>query len=296
MTHLDDITHMAYSDESSYNDNRYRSIGMVSLKSQILVDCHKKLEDILKDSSLKEFKWNKLKDARMRHGAIKLIDFALENMSKGNMRIDILTWDTQDVRHAVQGRDDSSNLVRMYYHLLRWVLTEKWGDKTKWAIHPDEHSSINWPEIEEFLGHKSVSSGDSDLFRDIDYLREHFEIIIMHECQSIEYPIIQIADLFAGMGQHSWNDFSTYNVWKRGNSEQMCFDEILGEAKISNRKKEQWSCIDYLKKKCNECIWGVSLTSSKGFRTRNHLIGPLNYWLYVPQHESDRAPIKSKGF
>ena len=292
MSNLDEITHIAYSDESNHNTGRYRSIGMISLECQAVKDCHEELKAILQESSVNEFKWNKLKNARMRHGAIKLIKFAIQEMAKRKIRTDVLVWDTQDERHNIHGRDDNANLERMYYHIFRWVLTEKWGNKTKWAIRPDEHSSIDWNKLEEFLEYKRTSFGDNDLFQEVNYLREHYEVKVIRECQSLERPLVQLADLFAGIGQHSWNDFETYTVWERINSQQTHFDDMFNDLSIANKKQEQWTVINCLKKECDKKRWGVSLKSAKGLRTRNHLIGPVNFWLYVPQHIEDNAPIK----
>ena len=294
MNNFEELTHIAYTDESKHNIERYRSISMISLRYQDVKDFHEELEAVLKESNVSELKWNKLKNGKMRHGAIKLIDFAIREMVRGNIRTDVLIWDTQDKRHDIYGRDDAENLERMYYHILRWVLTEKWGDKTKWAIRPDEHSSIDWNKLEEFLEYKRISFGDNDLFQKVNYLREHYEIQVIRECQSVERPLVQLADLFAGIGQHSWNDFDTYRNWERKKSAQMHFEEIINDSKITNKKQEQWTVIDYLKKECDNKLWGVSLKSAKGLWTRNPLIGPVNFWLYVPQHIKDTAPIKTR--
>lgn len=296
-TSLQDTTHIAYSDESNFNRGRFRSIAMVSLLASIVDECHSELEKLIRESDIREFKWNKVNDAQMRWAGKKLIDFSIPLLFTEKIRVDVLIWDTLDRRHNVQGRDDGANLERMYYHLFKHVLTEKWINGACWILHPDEHSAIDWMTIQNFLDAKDTSvQFRGDLLETAMLLKEHYKVKIIKECKSIERPLVQLADLFAGMGQHSWNDYASYCIWQVRNSEQQCFEEIVSAEVLSNKKNEQWYLIDYLKKKCDKNRWGVSLKSSSGLRTPGHsdCQRPINFWLYNSQHQDDKAPVRQR--
>ena len=47
------------------------------------------------------------------------MDFVIEQALQGALGEDVLTWDTEDSRHKIKGRDDIANLQRMYYRPLR---------------------------------------------------------------------------------------------------------------------------------------------------------------------------------
>ncbi len=295
MLSLEEVTNIAYSDESNYNDGRYRSIAMVSLSAAIVKRCHTDLENLLAASNVAEFKWNELNSAQMRFAGVKLLDYAIKLLRCGGMRIDVLIWDTLDSRHDVQGRDDCANLERMYFHLFKHVLTSKWHDNACWALCPDQNSVIDWATVQYYLDtHNASLVSRSDLLETVTYLKEHYKIKLIRECRSVERPLVQLADLFAGMGQHSWNDFNSYHLWQQHNSKQLMFNGMFKDGRLSDKKEEQWRLIDYIKNICDSKKWGVSLNSSKGLQTRGHnnLLRPVNFWLYDPQHQKDKAPVR----
>ena len=73
-----------------------------------------------------------------RFAAIKLLDYILDSVVKGILRIDAITWDIADSRHQISGRDDLRNPKRMYYFLFRNLLSYRWRNDAAWNIYADE--------------------------------------------------------------------------------------------------------------------------------------------------------------
>ena len=110
-------SHVAYSDESNWNHGQYRSIALITLPIDEGQRLAREVSHVLADSGVSsEFKWTKVRNRRYRKVADRMIDLIFENLTC--TRVDVLTWDTQDDRHDVPGRDDLANLERMYYHLV----------------------------------------------------------------------------------------------------------------------------------------------------------------------------------
>lgn len=122
---ISQATHVAYSDESYYTDERYRSIAVVTLENSDKDNFSRTFGELISGSQISEFKWNKLRQARERFAAMKMIDEAIILAQNRHIRIDVLIWDTEDSRHGIKGRDDIANLQRMYYHLFKYVLKAK---------------------------------------------------------------------------------------------------------------------------------------------------------------------------
>lgn len=77
----DEITHVAYSDESDYNNPKeFASISIITMPKDIEKEIESSLRKILKGSSVKEFKWNKLRSAKEKFCAEKVINLILENL------------------------------------------------------------------------------------------------------------------------------------------------------------------------------------------------------------------------
>jgi len=287
------ISHCAFSDEASYNIGRFRAIGMLSLSVSSLEEYEREVQKILKESNIREFKWKKLKSARMYYGAIKLIDHFIESAKRGISRIDVLVWDIEDKRHKIKRRDDCGNLARMYYHLFKNVLVMRWPSNLTWKLFPDENSSIDWKTVKDCLRSKEiVVSEKKGLFRDfaIDIRRE-FNIKDLNEVKSSTTPLVGVTDLFAGMGVYSHLNFDKYQKWEYLNSEQGCiFPEFI---KVKFSRSDEYRCpvIEYLYTQCRDQKLGVSLIERRGLWTPQPK-NPINFWNYKPQSDMDTAPTR----
>lgn len=286
-------THIAFADESNWNRGRFRSISLVSTAVEDARAFHRDLEALRQTQGKSEYKWT---GAKQRHG-IALADFFFQRHDR--MRVDVLTWDTEDSRHKdVRHRDDKANFARMYYHLLHNVLKRRWPDGARWLICPDEQKEVDWLTLEQCLAWKSWAV-EENLFTqsaDLPELREFYNIMGFSCVSSKKYLLIQLADLFAGLAAYSFTAFDKYVQWKNDqdgtpllfNSCDCCNEKL----KLSNNDKERLPILHYVRKEARKQTLGVSLKLSNGLCTRNPN-KPLNFWLYTPQRSNDKAPIKS---
>lgn len=292
-------SHIAFADEKGYNIGRYRGISLVSIESRHVDSCRKDLNRLLCESDVREFKWEKLGSARERFAAIKLLDFAIEKINNQIMRIDTLTWDTEDSRHKVIGRDDIANLQRMYYRLFKDVLCNKWPDGNTWLLCPDENTALEWNRVRDFLGY---ASSKTEIRRDllthgkfILRLKREFKIEDIKPCESHEEPLVQLADLCAGLAVYSRTSYDRYENWLAKNSDQgtLFRNEKASSIKLSKSDQERCLVLAEFNKKCKNKKLGVSLKRERGLKTFDHS-KPINFWWYEPQHEDDKAPCKNR--
>jgi hypothetical protein len=293
------ISHSAFSDEAYYRNSRFRSIALISLEKAGVETVAQSLELLISDSDMSEFKWSDLGGARERFAAKKLINESIKLSLEDKLRIDVLIWDIKDNRHDINRRDDNANLQIMYYHLFNSTLRIRWPSGSVWELFPDEQSIINWEEMGEVLLFAGKEFREArDLFSQNQFLYDLFQdykIQRINELDSKDCSLIQVADLFAGIGAYSHSCYDKYVKWKKENSNQISM-EILQDSEeeliISNRDKERCEIIDYLNKICKSNSLSVSLETNNGFISYKPSL-PINFWLYEPQHPEDKAPTKS---
>lgn len=292
------ISHIGFADESHWNSGRFRAIGLVTLPLSAFDAHHRELIQHLKASGVREFKWKKLNGAKDRFAAQKLFDFAIEAASKGTLRVDVLIWDTQDSRHRIKGRDDIANLQRMYYHLFHNVLRERWPNDAIWRLHPDEHTAMDWNTVQDCLEHVANRLEMERLlftmgqFR--DRLRREFMLEEIQPVRSPEQPMLQLADLFAGIAVFSRDQFDAYQKWLAANGPQLeLFDDQNDAPDASRISRERFLVLKYLDDACKKNKLGVSLNRKRGLWTPKPK-NPLNFWMYEPQHPEDKAPAKMR--
>ncbi len=287
----------AYADESHYNCGRHRAVALLTLRQSDAVSYTTEIGEILAASNVGELKWNRLNSARARFAAQKILAVILDGASRSKIRADVLLWDTRDRRHIVNRRDDIANLQRMYYHLMKNVLQARWPNSSVWNVFPDEHTSLNWNQVEDFLDRASMKS---EVVRNL-LTKGAFKIRLYREFQIKELtpskshlePLIQVADLFAGLGAYSYDGFGAYCEWKRQNSSQ---SEMFAQpnrpvSQLSGSDLERCCVLEGFDRACKSRTLGVSLESHRGLRTFNPN-NAINFWLYIPQHENDLAPTR----
>lgn len=286
-------SHVAYSDESYHNRGRYRSIAIVTLKARSAAPFNQTLRALLDESSVKEFKWQKLRQARERFAAQKLVDFVIEKALQGTLRVDVLIWDTEDSRHKIQGRDDTANLQRMYYHLLNNALKRWPGDNT-WTLYPHKNSALDWRTVHDYLDKAGLALGIErrapQLFR--TRLSHEFHILAVHEVDSQRVPLCQVSDLFAGLSVFSRFKYDTYCYWEDKQRQQLPLFPPEQPVQLSNSDRERCTVLAYFNHRCKAHKLGVSLHTTHGLWTPQPA-NPINFWFYEPQHPEDKAPTKS---
>lgn len=294
-TKSNEPTHIAYADETNHNVGRYRGIALLTLRvkdAEILSD---NLRQILMKSNIDEFKWVDLRSARHRFAAIKMVEFLIQNALNNLARMDILIWDTEDKRHQVQGRDDIANLERMYYHLFKNVMHKRWPHESAWILHPDINSAMKWRELFNFLKLADIgksmekSSGWQGLIKSVN----EFGIVQIEPKDSKDEPLIQLADLFAGLATYSRGKYDCFEKWKNNGTRQTKLFEETPEPPIIISKADMERCLilDNFNYNCKRKKMGVSLKTNKGLKSFDPA-KPINFWWYVPQHETDKAPVR----
>ena len=300
MESIAEVSHFAFSDESYYTNGRYRSVAVVTFESENKERISNTFCQVLGHSQISEFKWNKLRQARERFAAIKLINELILLAQKNLIRVDVLIWDTQDSRHQVTGRDDIANLQRMYYHLFKNVLKARWPGQNKWFLFPDENSALDWQSVQDFLDAAGLSFRVSgSLVDDKPFslrLSRDFQIVGIKEISSKEEVICQVADFFAGIGAYSHSAFSKYLAWENCETGQLpLFEERSTEKqKFSNSEIERFTIMKHLVDICKKKKFRVSLKHGRGFKTFDPHF-PINFWMYEPQNKKDKAPTKNSG-
>lgn len=273
---------IAYADEAYWNQGRYRAVAAISLPKSADGSISRRARELLEESGVAEFAWKKLGDARYGFAAKKLLDLVLDSLAM--VRVNVLVWDVEDHRHARQGRDDIANLERMYHWMFR-----KMGERhpSIWTLRPDEQSAIDWLEVHDVLVNSSrLHNRKHDAFED---LSKRLEIQRLSPTTS-DHPLIQMADLFAGMAAYSRRSYDRFDAWS--NSDQL---ELIPREGITLSKRDEARCavLQHFNKRCKDRVLQVSLRSERGLRTKNPR-SPLNFWWWTPQHEKDTAPLRSQ--
>jgi Protein of unknown function (DUF3800) len=284
-------THIIYSDESNHTFSKFGSVCLVSgLKEEIFL-LEKELKDILKNSNVKEFKFNEINSAKMIHCGIKIIDKVMKFISFYKLKIDIIIW-SKDERTKVLPDKPRIVFERMYYHLLNNVLGKKWSPNSSWDIYPDEQSLIDWEKMKEILentGRKiKMNKGEEG--------GHIFEIICknnickIQEISSEKNVVCQIADLFAGIG--ATGHLSKSNLTLHDDKQKSLGKD---EMKLSNRDIGKIRIISYLRKRCRDKGFKIDFSPNKGIRTLDPQT-PINFWVFEHKMQRDKNKKLNKWF
>jgi len=283
--------HCAFSDDSGHEDGRYNSLGIITLKCSQYNNLILELQKLFSGSGIKnEFKWEKVRTARDGFAANKINDFVFKHLN--DLRIDVIIWDMQDSRHKnIFNIDDNKNLGRMYYHLINYVFSKKWGNKCTWCWQPDKQSSMDWRSLAKCLVGKRYKK-IIDLFNinKNDFWKLGLKIIKISN--SRKEPFIQVADYFAGLGAYSYGHFDKYINWLnlRGGQKAL-FNGNIKKRKLSCSERVRFPLLESFVDQCKKNKMTIGVESTSGLRThdpRNN----INFWLYKPQNIHDKAPTK----
>lgn len=274
-------THIAYSDETQHNTGLYRGIALITLRIKDTNLINQELRQLLLESSISELKWSKLRTARERFAALKILNYVVTKASKKTLRVDTLTWYTEDSRHKVQGRSDNRNLRRMYYFLYKDVFCKRWPKSAVWKLCPDENADARFQNIAGYL---------SEIF---DYVTgEPIADLIIREVEEVKShhePLVQVADLFAGLAVYSRSSYDLFECWLKEDDFGQDVVSVSG-MNLSNSDRERCEVLARFNENCKTQKMGVSLKRLRGLRTFNPA-RPINFWWYEPQTDLDKAPV-----
>ncbi|HEY7019499.1 MAG TPA: hypothetical protein VH349_00180 [Ktedonobacterales bacterium] len=183
-----------YGDESSYNYGAVRGVGAVSLRLDDSARLGEELASLLRASSVRELKWEKVRTARAAFAAQKALTWALDHALDGELWIETVTWEVSSAAASRARRPALTQLRNAYTTLLSSVMTRhaQRGEQSQgWRIVPDEQSAIPWTRIQETLP----------------------QIAIIMPARSETQPLIQLADVFAGLAIFSRAAYGAYERW-----------------------------------------------------------------------------------
>lgn len=284
------MRYQIFSDESGCFTKRYQAIGVVSGLKIVLSQLSSKLLKILTDKNITEMKFSDVRTHSPKLKAAKeFIKLGIEFARLKKIRVDVLVYDTRDSRHSVRGRDDVANLERMYYKVLRHI-SERWG-QIDWEFYPDEQSAINWQEIINYLNRTKMPRHKPNILNLFEQEKLEMNFEKVEQLKSHEEPLIQFADIFAGIACFSRESGEECVDWIKSQQDKNQLTFSLEETKKAEEPSQ-------IKRNRFELIWelkkyklGISL-ESRGYLWTPEPSNPINFWNYEPQHEKDKAPTK----
>ncbi len=293
-------THCIFADESGYNTGRYRAVAAISATRSVADDLSALVQKYLSQQKIAELKWERVRSNHKRDSALWIYRHVFNQAIKGGLRVDVLGWDTHDSRHAVRGRDDLINLEKMYHHLGYNVMLRRWTLGALWNIYPDEHTALNWKTIEDTLRAKStgparlksIPEPGTSHVRHVLASPRYYTVMGITPMNSRECPLVQVADLFAGLMVYSRNGTTAYDQWKDWRN-AVSLGEDFNTPIPSASEKARSAIINMLGQWIRaEGALGFSIDRGRGLHTLNPNY-PINFWWYRPQRVEDKAPSKS---
>jgi hypothetical protein len=290
----------AYCDASGIFSHKFQSIGVVSGSDDKLGKLRSALASIINTYEVRELKFAEISkcDSQDYKAALEAINLVTSTFcGRNRIRIDVMTWNTTDSRHAIPGRNDVENLGRLYYHLLLNV-TQRWS-QGEWDVVIDKNEKVDFVVLKDCINCKlppMVSGTLPEIIESTSQLESLNVVKNIREVESHEEPLVQLADLFAGLARFSHEQGVECCKWlsNKRNPEQLPLSDFVvdegQEKKFSKTTECRFQLVGEVNKLCKKYRLGVSLETEKRLWTPNP-INPLNFWLYAPQGSYDKAPI-----
>ncbi len=183
----------------------------------------------------------------------------------------------------------------MYYKILKETKSD-WIGVENWEFFPDELTSVNWgekivPFIERTNLDKKRNNDEETLFG----VLKNFRFPAVRKCselESCEYPILQLADLFAGLTRLSFEKSEKFCCWYDNETNgSSLFNEPIS---LSKSETAKFQVMHHFKKLCDHYSMGLNLSDDKHFKVFNKRCG-LWIWFYEPQGDYDKAPTKNSA-
>ena len=282
-------THVGFTDESTWSERvlNFRSITCVSARVEHYCEIESRLyaARCRAGAKMAELKWNpKIRGRKEwqkhRRDATYTLQTALELAVEKKLRIDVVVWDKRDrsflaQRHNIQNKEDLWHLKNMYRTLIadvihRWQSSE--GLRTPfWSIAADKLDGMEFSLLQDnLLRFEKRKIGNSNL-------------VIEQEKASPNYSL-QLADLFAGMGAFSHNNWGDYEIWL----------EMNRPSRLSLHAPQwhiRFPILYNFIKDCSSNKMGITLLAKRGgFRgrglcTQQPFISShtINFWPYIPR-------------
>jgi hypothetical protein len=246
----------AFLDESKPNTGKHGSVAVLTVDGDVVDEVEARVREAL--GELRELKFNETGDGRQKRAALRVVEIVKEYADRGQLRIDTLSWDKSDSRNAIADRDDYANIGRMLHHLLKNALG-KWSGATQWTLVPDEQDQLDYRKVANTVNAAMASAAGGDAP----------EIILIETAESHESPLVQVADLFAGIAGYL-RDLANEISMKPSRSTR-ARNEILAQL------------LPWL-----QSHGFVGYRQGEGIFTERAC--PINFWPYRPQGGYDALP------
>lgn len=278
----------AYSDESGINDgDPYTSVSVVS-GEEIMLNCLRdKLAQEISTKRIKEVKFVKVTshNSTIAQAAKTFINIAVNDFAAfTKIRIDTMTMDNQYLLSAFPNYDREQKLEHMYYCLLSH-LGKQWNN-AQWHFYPDKNSKVRWSRIISFLNQARLHRnkvGKPLLIKLMLQENPLFQFGEVKQLCSIQEPLVQLADLFAGLARFSHEENIDCSRWlpnpKTGRQSEMKLGENDKISGISPTKKCRYELIGELYNLCGKHSLWVSIRTKRHLWTRKQT-SPINFWDY----------------
>ncbi len=226
--------------------------------------------------------------------ATAAIDFLLSHLTQ-DLRCDVVIWDTTDSRHAIVRRDDIANYGRMFFHLHRALMSRR-GPDARWHLRPDELITIDWATIRDCLNSDGTWKQHSHAALGEEYRWIVPMVRTFKEVDSAATPLVQLADLFAGMATYTRMSQNVIRTLLTENEDQGDLFPATPPTGPGPTTKDRgrFRVVSHFYRRAKEARLGVSLNRRGYLRTLNPG-KPINFWHYEPQHPGDKAPTKDRG-
>lgn len=160
---------------------------------------------------------------------------------------------------------------------------------------------MDWDSVKDFLDRADTEVEIyQDLFTSGKFkvrLRNEFLIQSISPASSASKPLLQLADLFAGLSVFSRTHYDTFETWRKRQEGQISFfasdgdKELTRNQEMSRSMRERCHVLQHFDRLCKSKELGVSLRTRKGLWTPDPE-NPINFWPYEPQHPMDKAPTR----
>lgn len=283
---------LGYSDESQYAQGRYGAISFVSLPHEVAHELRSELSALMDDAGITSLRWNDVREERHRNGIPAALDVVVDRAAAGDLRVDTLTWDTSDSRHAVVGRDDIENLSRLYFHLARRVMGERWPDGARWTLRPHRHDAVDWEHAGKVVHNSRIGIEDPGGTEEGYPLGGVRTLYNVDEVEPVDGgdPLTEVADFFAGLTVYSYREYEKVRAWVRSCGERAEDNQQLAGS-ISQADTVRIPCLFQVFQACRELGWPVWLHKRNGLAVPPPGTSPINFWRYEAVSEMDQAPV-----
>lgn len=279
----------AYSDESGINiEDPYTSVSIISGEEKELNCLRDRLSQDISDKRINEVKFVKITrhKSTITQTARTFINVAINDFAIfKKIRIDTITMDNQYLFSTFPDYNVEQKLEHMYYCLLSHIVRQ-WNN-VKWNFYPDVNSKVNWNKIVLFLNKTRLSKkiDKGPLLLELMFNENPlFQFGEVKQLTSIKEPLIQLADIFAGIARFSHEENVDCTKWgvkqKNWQQSEMEVGEDIRISSISLTQECRYSLIWELYNLCGKHRLWVSVKTKKHLWTRKNN-SPINFWDYL---------------